>query len=202
MSNISSFINDDNIQYEYLSWTELGDITTRLATQILSDKRQFDRVIALATGGHTMSKAIKDYLNIPRISSLQISFYTSIAKTKLTPIITQSVATNIEGESILLFDDVNDSGKTINVAKQYLSMRGVKNICVATLVSKSKTESSSDYFGYSSDNWIIFPDEVRETITILSSKWKQQHLSTAEINSRLKQIGFASEDLALIKAFQ
>lgn len=202
MSNISSFINDDNIQYEYLSWAELGNITTRLATQILSDKRQFDRVIALATGGHTMSKAIKDYLDIQKISSLQISFYASIGKTKPAPIITQSVATNIEGESILLFDDVNDSGRTISVAKQYLSMRGVKNICVATLVSKSKTESPSDYSGYTSDNWIIFPDEVRETITSLSSKWKEQKLTPSEIQERLKQIGFSSSDLALIKEFK
>ncbi|MEI6690170.1 MAG: phosphoribosyltransferase family protein [bacterium] len=197
-----SFPSDDNITYLFLDWGELGALTQVLATKILdSGAAPYDRIIALATGGQTMSKAIKDYLNIQNSSSMHISFYTGIGTTNKTPVITQSIATDLQGERVLVFDDVNDTGATLEVAKAYLQMRGVKSIDTACLLQKPRTKCPSTFFGDSTESWIIFPDEVRETITLLSSRWSKQGVSKQDIHSRLNQIGFLDSHLTLIENY-
>jgi len=201
MSEVS-FPKDDNITYLFLDWGELGALTQALATKILDQKGEsYDRIIALATGGHTMSKAMKDYLNIEKSSSMHVSFYTGIGETNKTPIITQSIGADIQGERVLVFDDVNDSGKTLEIASSYLFMRGVKSVDTACLLQKPTTKNPSTFFGEETKSWIIFPDEVRETIVLLTTRWSKQGIGKAEIHTRLNEIGFSDSHIALIETY-
>jgi len=198
MAYAVSFSNDDHISYRFVDWAEWGGLAYKLAKLILVHEQPFDRIIALATGGLTLSRAMKDYLGIPKLSSLHISFYSGIGSTNKTPIISQSVSTNIEGERVLIFDDINDSGETMKVAKAYLTMRGAKELVTTSILQKPHTKTPSDYHVLNSTEWIIFPDEIRETITFLFDKWSRQKLSLSAIKSRLRKIGFTNEHLAII----
>ncbi len=192
--NSVKFPQDDNITYHYYSWQELGDLTEKLAYQIIQKNPHINRLIALATGGLTMSRALRDYLGLKKISSLQVEFYTDIGKTSSAPIITQSLPINIDGENILIFDDINDTGRTLQAATQYLQLRGARQITTATLFQKPHTNHSSDFYQQKTTSWVIFPDEVRETIQLLSDRWRRQ-LSLNEIRQRLSKIGFTSTQL-------
>ena len=199
----TSFEQDQDITYLFLDWGELGALTQALATKILdSGVPKYDRIIALATGGHTMSKAMQDYLNIKKSSGLHITFYKGIGETNKTPVITQSIGADIQGERVLVFDDVNDSGATLTVAENYLQMRGVKSMDTAALIQKPHTTKPSTFFGEESTSWIIFPDEVRETITLLTARWTKQGLTKDEIYTRLIQIGFQDSHLTLIENYR
>ena len=193
MSQIK-FPQDDNITYHYFSWQELGDLTEQLAYQILAKNLKLDRLIALATGGLTMSRALRDYLGLKKLSSLQVEFYTNISETNSAPVITQSLPINIDGENILIFDDINDSGRTLQAATRYLKLRGARQITTATLFQKPHTTFPSDFYQQETTSWVIFPDEVRETIQLLAARWRQQ-LSLEEIRQRLAEIGFTSTQL-------
>lgn len=190
------FPQDDDITYHYYSWQELGDLTEKLAHQILQKKLPIDRIVALATGGLTMSRALKDYLGVKKLSSIQVSFYTDIVTTKKLPVITQSLPINIDGEVILIFDDINDTGQTLQTAKQYLHLRGAKKIYSATLFQKPHTSNPSDFFQQETSSWIIFPDEVRETIELLVSRWRQQ-LSQKQLKDRFTQIGLPQSQIEM-----
>lgn len=197
MSEIA-FENDDNITYRFVDWGQWGSLTYGLAKKILENEKSFDRIIALATGGLTLSRAMKDYLNIPKLSSIHISFYTGIGTKGKQPVITESLGSDIQGEHILVFDDINDSGGTLKVAKEYLAMRGASSIVTATIFQKPVTSLPSDYHVEDTDYWIIMPDEVRETITVLTKKWQGQQLSSEDITSRLIKIGFEHKHIDLI----
>lgn len=186
------FPNDNEIKYKYVSWQKLGDLTDKLAQEIISknETSSINRIIALATGGLTTSRALRDYLAVSKISSIQIEFYTDIGKNKKTPVVTQSLPTNIDGETILIFDDINDSGKTLKTATQYLTLRGAKKIITATIFQKPHTTFPSDYYQEETKAWIIFPDEIRETITLLNKRWSNAGLKKREIQNRLSKIGF------------
>ena len=188
------FPQDDNITYHYYSWQELGNLTEKLAYQIIQQNLPIDRLVALATGGLTMSRALRDYLGLKKLASIQIEFYADIATRQSAPIITQSLPLNIDGENILIFDDINDTGRTLQAAKQYLSLRGAKQIYTATLFQKPHTTHPSDFFQQETTSWVIFPDEVKETITLLTQRW-QPNLSLEEIKDRLLQIGFTLEQI-------
>ncbi len=181
--------------YELYSWEEFGQHVLALAKTINETGEQFDRLIALARGGTAIARPLGDLCGIKELSSIQIQFYSGIAETNKTPVITQSLPTNIQGERILVVDDIADSGETLVTATAYLKHHGTKDIKTATLVTKSWTKFEPDYSYHKTDAWIIFPWEARETIQLLSAMWQEKGDSSDAITEQLEQIGFSSEEI-------
>lgn len=183
--------------YLFVSWETSGKHILELSKKILKSGKTYDRIIALAKGGLTWSRLLGDYIAVEELSSVQISFYTGIATTKKAPIIIQSLPISIKGERVLIFDDIADSGETLEVAKQYATMHGAKDIDTATIAVKSWTKVMPDYHAFSSGEWIIWPYEVRETISLLSSMWKERGDSPSDIRRQLKELGIGLEEIDL-----
>ena len=193
------FPKDHGMSYRFIDWGEMGQYIYELAGKILPHEKKFDRIIALATGGLTMSRALKDLLQIPRHSTIQISFYTGVGERSAMPVISQSVATNIEGERILIFDDINETGGSLKTAKQYCEMRGAKEIVTATIFQKPHTQFPSDYYAKGENCWLLLPDEIREMGQLLTAKWRKQGLTDKQVETRLKKVGFSQEHIEFIK---
>lgn len=177
------------------SWGEMGKLCFDLSKKVTSTNQKVDRIVALAKGGWTWAKTFSDYTNVKDVASLKIDFYKGVYETNDTPVITQSLPISISGETVLLFDDVSDTGKTLGVAKNYLTMCGAKTILSATLFMKPWTTFMPDYYGEETDAWVIFPHEIRETILLLSKKWLKSGHSKSEIKDRLTSIGISEEEV-------
>ena len=189
-----------NKKYLVVSWQEYGQLAFNLFKKInFSKDSYFNRLIALSSGGLTLSRTMKDYLNIKKLSTMQVSFYQGINERRKSPVIIQSVPADIENESILVFDDVNDTGETLLTAKKYLSLRGAKKITTATIFQKPFTKNPSDYFAAKTKAWIIFPDERREMINLIGQDLKKKNLSKKEMETRLIKIGFTKEEITIFE---
>lgn len=185
-----------NTDYEFYTWQQLGEDIFSLSEKILHDNMQFDRIVALAKGGLTFSRSVVDYLHIPNISSIQIEFYSGINETQKTPVITQSLPVSIKNERVLIFDDIADSGETLALAKKYLQYHGAKSLHTATLFTKPQSIITPDYFVHQTTSWVIFPNEVRETVELLSKKWQDISDSPEQIRQQLVQIGFPEREVS------
>jgi hypoxanthine phosphoribosyltransferase len=185
----------DGQAYLVVTWEETGEHALKLAEKIIKSGNKYDRVIALAKGGLTWSRTMVDFLAIPNLSTMQVSFYTDIASTTKTPIITQSLPMNIQGERVLIFDDVSDSGETLLLTKKYLKMHGAKSVTTATLSIKSWTSYVPDFYSFSSSEWIIFPHESRETIGMLKKSWKKKGVSDVQVKTRLRRLGLKKSEI-------
>jgi hypoxanthine phosphoribosyltransferase len=163
----------------------------------LKTEKKFDRVIALAKGGVTFSRSLVDYLKIEHYSSIQIEFYTGIAQTNRTPVITQSLPTSIKDEHVLVFDDIADSGETLQLATQYFKYHGAADVTTAVLIKKPWSSYAPAFSARSSEAWIIFPNEVRESIELLTQTWRKAGDSSAKITEQLLEIGFSKSEVAL-----
>lgn len=188
------FDGEDTI-FHYYSWQEIGDLTYKLAKQIRGKGESFDRIVALATGGLTMAREMKDELGVDTLSNIQVQFYEDIGKARSMPIISQSLPVNVKDEHILIFDDINDSGRTLQTADDYLMLRGAKSVKTATLFQKPQTNNPSDFYIVDTECWVIFPDEKNESISSLARMWSNQNISKSEIRSRLVDIGFNQEHI-------
>lgn len=186
--------SDESLSFYYCTWEKLGELIEKLSFKILDKNLKIDRIIALATGGLSASRSLKDYLKVKKLSVMQVEFYKGIDEKSEFPIITQSVSVSVEGENILLFDDINDTGKTLKTAVSYLRLRGAKKIYTATIFQKPHTSFPSDFYGEQITSWVIFPDEVRETIEFLTERWKGK-FSRSEIVEMLKRIGFKEDQI-------
>lgn len=183
--------------YDLYSYDDLGRIAFEISKQILGKNLSFDRIVALAKGGLTYSRTLVDYLAIEQVSAIQIELYSNINQKKALPVITQSLPVSIKGEKVLVFDDVVDTGETLQLASTYLQQHGAKDICTATLLSKPWSQFKPDFIGAETKAWVIFPNEIRESIELLSNNWQKMGKNKSEIQEGLQEIGFSTEEIEL-----
>ncbi|MCW1949697.1 MAG: phosphoribosyltransferase [Candidatus Shapirobacteria bacterium] len=175
----------DGIAYTAPTWEQMGEYNFQLAQQIIESGQKFDRVIALAKGGWTWSRALVDYLNISQLSSIRLKSYTGINQSSDNIDVIQQLHDNIKGENVLIFDDVADSGKTLKFAIDYVKGFGAETISTATLCYKPRSIVKPDFYAFSTESWVIFPHEIREFIKNSSDRWCASGTSYDENRCRL-----------------
>ena len=70
-------------------------------------------------------------------------------------------------ESILIFDDVADTGESLELAKSYLENHGTKNIQTATIYQKPWSKVKPDFVADDTKAWVIFPHDAIENMKLL-----------------------------------
>lgn len=189
-------ITISDISYQFQNWAELGQDIFELSKKIIESGEKFDRVIALAKGGLTFSRSLVDYLNIEEVSSLHVEFYNNINSTNAMPVVTQSIPVSLKNESVLVFDDLVDTGTTMQTALEYLKHRGVKSIKTAVFFYKPKSSIKPDFYLKEVNSWIVFPNEVRETVFELANMWSTKGTDQTQIQSQLKEIGLPEDQVS------
>jgi uncharacterized protein len=178
----------DNVPFTKFSWDDLAAMTESLAQQVVASGEPFDRLIALANGGLTMVRHCGDWLNIHKISSLQVKYYTGVNETASEPLLVQPLPISIKGERVLVFEDVVDTGATLKFVIEHLLKEGAISVAVAAQVLKSHAVTKPRWWAAQHDSWVIFPYETKETIKILTEKWQKNGISATEIANRLNQL--------------
>ncbi len=179
------------------TWEEMGQICLNLGVEILESGPRFDTLITLAKGGWTWARTMADILQVFEISSFQLSFYDRLypGKKLSKPLLHIPLATPLAKKKVILFDDVNDSGDSLEYALKYLSHFGPTSITTATLFHKPHAKIKPDFIGSETDAWIVFPHERREVIDGLALKWKKTGLKIKEIKARLIKIGLPEKEV-------
>jgi len=180
--------SDESTQYITPTWDEMNQLAYQIAQKIRADNKQFDRIVTLAKGGWPMTRSLVDFLNVNEVASLGIKFYSGINQRYQKPEIYQDFPVKMKGESVLLFDDVADTGHSFVFAKEHLQKNGVKSITTAALFHKPHSVFKPDYFGFSTNAWIIFPYEAIEAMTFLTKKWQVKGFTLTQIQSRLLKL--------------
>ena len=178
----------DNISYVAPTWDQMGEFTFLLAKKILDSGQKFDRVVALAKGGWTWARTIVDLLEVPQLSSTRLKSYCNVNECGQVKV-TQPLSDSVDGENVLIFDDVVDSGETLIKAKEYLTLLGAKTVTTAALCYKPRSKFIPDFYAFNTTSWVVFPHEYREFITQASKQWSAKNIPQSEIKSRLLTIG-------------
>lgn len=191
-----SFQND-KAKYITPSWDQLDALTLQVAKKVLETGIHFDLVVALAKGAWPMSRSFVDYAGIEELASLGVKFYSDINKRLEKPEIYQQIPTSINGKRILIFDDVADTGESLSFTKDYFEKQGALEVKTATLLIKPWSAFMPDFYGDSTEAWIVFPFEKREMRDLLSKSWQKQGADGEEILKRMTAMGFSQEVLTL-----
>ncbi len=179
------------------SWEEMGDICLDLGVEINESGKKFDTLITLAKGGWTWARTMADILQIYELSSFKLTFYDqSQPGVKLSkPMLEIPLAIPLAKKRVILFDDVNDSGESLEYALKYLSHFGPSSITTATLFHKPHAKMKPNFVGSVTDAWIVFPHERREMIDGFTLKWRKNGLKNKEIKERLIKIGLPEKEV-------
>jgi len=175
-----------NTQYEVATWNQIYDMLLDLANKIQGDGYKPDVIIGIARGGLVPARILSDFLETPELAIIQIEYYVSIAQTRQEPILKRSLHTQITDKKALLVDDVSDTGKSLQLAKNHLQQQDAKEIKTATLYAKPQTITKPDYYEKQTSHWIVFPWDAKETVRKIIQKQEGKRATNTEIAKLVK----------------
>jgi hypoxanthine phosphoribosyltransferase len=147
-----------------LGWDEFDAHCIALADKLRLDSRAFDAIVALQRGGCVTGVVLSHLLAIPAFYTLGIRTTDSeaIRAARLAPIVHgETVLEAVRGKSILLLDDVCNTGSTMRVAKACAASFGPAHITTGVTIwdGDGSEPCHADYFGFYTPGWVVFPWE-------------------------------------------
>lgn len=170
---------------ELISWRRVYLLARKLAYMIRGDCFQPEVVVAIARGGYVPARILCDFLDVSTLASIRIEHYLPGASKQKLARLTDPLAIDIKGKNVLLVDDVNDTGDTLEVAVQHLKEFSPNDVRVAVLIQKSTSDFSPEYFAHSIRKWrwLIYPWAVIEDVSGLLSQMEPRPASVEEAAS-------------------
>ena len=105
---------------ELISWSEVQRLCLRLAVMIRESGYHPDIIVAIGRGGYIPARLLCDHLDIMALTGIKIEHYLAGTSRQEQAIIRYPLCTDIRDQQVLVVDDVNDSGDTIELAIQHL----------------------------------------------------------------------------------
>ena len=105
-----------------------------------------------------MSDLIREINVDTKIDFMAVSSYGASTSSTGVVRILKDLDSNIEGENLLIVEDIIDSGLTLIYLKDYLLARNPKSIKICTLLDKPERRAAdvkADYIGFEVDNKFI-----------------------------------------------
>ena len=156
----------NSLKIEFLSWNKITQLSYLLANKIAADKYRPDLVIAIARGGYVPARLLCDYLDIYDLTSIRISHYLGGANKIKSAKLSIPINLNITDMNILLVDDVDDSGDTLQLALEHIKHFNPARIKVAVLHHKKISTITPDYYAQKivKWRWITYPWAIVEDV--------------------------------------
>lgn len=184
----------------YISAQELLDDSFALAMKVFESGFRPDYIVGIWRGGAPVGIAVQELLDYLGLHSdhiaIRTSSYTGIeerAKTVKVHGLTYVIKKVHSHESLLIVDDVHDTGLSIDQVIKDLHKACKKNTpeiriaCPYYKPGKNKTDRVPDYYVHETEEWLVFPHELKG-------------LSVEEVIEHKPGIAHLKEKLAKLKA--
>ena len=159
----------------YITADELLLDSFKLAEQIYLSGFKPDFIIGVWRGGAPVGIAIQEYLDFIGIPTdhiaIRTSSYYGIEQRSKTVRVhgLDYIIDNINSDdAVLLVDDVFDSGKSIQAIFKRMRQktranmpRTMKTACPWYKPNKNTTDMKPDYYIHETDQWLVFPHELK-----------------------------------------
>jgi uncharacterized protein len=179
-----------SVAFEVPTWSQIYELLLDQSRKVI-DSGKFDLLVAVARGGTIPARVLADLLELP-YASLQVKLYCDIAHAGAQPELKQPLNSSVKGKAVLLVDDIADSGRSLQFAAEYLKAQGAVNVKTATLYYKPTCAAPPDYYEKTTNNWVIFPWEYKETLREILQKTVGKRLQNQEI-AKLVKAGFPKQ---------
>ena len=157
----------EQLRCELISWSEVERLCQHLAGLIRESGYRPDLIIAIGRGGYVPARLMCDWLHIMGLTSIKVEHYLSGANRQEEAVIRYPLKADIRGLRVLVVDDVNDTGDTLEAATQHLQAFQPGEIRTAVMHHKAVTRFDADYSAGKivKWRWLIYPWAVNEDVS-------------------------------------
>jgi hypoxanthine phosphoribosyltransferase len=130
-----------------MNWQQLDDAIKHVAESISAKP---DVIVAVMRGGAVPARLLAKHLDVTEMYAL------TIKKQAETRLITTTITENLADKTVLLVEDVLESGQSMIAAKTYLETIGA-SVITLSLYYQHQTQITPDYSAGAIDQVPIFP---------------------------------------------
>ncbi|MCP8305312.1 MAG: phosphoribosyltransferase [archaeon] len=170
------------------SLKDIDEMLSKLAKIVKESKFEPDILIGISRGGLIPVAVLSDKLGVES-EIVGVEYYHGVKETKERPEITQKIPYDLKGKRVLIVDDVADMGHSLQLVKDYIRKKGAKEVRVCTIHYKPWSVVKPEYFLEETEAWIIYPWEVKETVTNLFKKLIGKGLTESEAKAEIEKKG-------------
>ncbi|MDH4212983.1 MAG: phosphoribosyltransferase [Candidatus Thorarchaeota archaeon] len=181
------------MDYLILSWQDVYNLTLQLSERIVTSGYRPDIIVGIARGGWIPARILSDVLYMESLQNIRIEYYTDVGVKGKEPKITQPLTGSLEGQSVLIVDEIADTGDSLHHAINHVRSLGVEEQRSAVIHLKPTSHVTPDYFMVQTSSWVVYPWENRESIIALVKIFKRENpaLEMKDIRDRLVfEVGF------------
>lgn len=151
---------DSKVWEVLCSQEEIAERVAELGSKISEDFRgEKIHVIVLLKGSFIFAADLVRHIDVPlKVSFIKASSYGNSDTTSGEVQMEIFIKDNLEGENILVVDDITDSGFTMSKVVEYLQKQNPKTVKTCVLLDKPErrqVEFESDYIGFSIEDQFV-----------------------------------------------
>jgi uncharacterized protein len=178
---------DQGLRCQLVTWGQVQRLARELGFRIREDNFEPDIIVAIGRGGWVPGRLLSDYLGNMNLTELKVEHYCGTEK-QVTARVRYPLRADLAGQSVLVVDDVTDTGDSFAVALEHIRSHGEPEQ-MRTLVLHHKTVSSyvPDYYGQAMSEWrwLIYPWAVVEDLNALISGMESRPSDPDSLGERL-----------------
>ena len=150
------------MKYRNVAWREIDTCVETVGRAIRAARFRPDCIVAILKGGLVPARLLSDFFGSIEIYPLRVKAYAGTRK--LDRVRLESFRYPIGCKSVLLVDDIHDSGQTLQKVIRYLQCRRPRALRTATLFYKRPASHPPDFYArtVAPDVWVVFPWERNE----------------------------------------
>jgi len=161
---------ETSAKFEVPTWNRIYTMLLSQAEKIRQSSFKPDVIVGVTRGGWVPARVLSDLLGVPDFATVRVEFYLGVAETRNEPVLIQGVSAVVTGKKVLIVDDVADTGKSLQLAREHVLQQGATEVKIATVYRKPWSVIKPDYYETETSCWVVFPWETKEIIRKIVEK--------------------------------
>ncbi len=155
-------------------WPELDAWADALAERIEVADAVPQTLVALTRGGWVPARLLADRLGIRRLLALRVRHWGVTATPDGSAELTEGLREPVRGESVLVVDDITDTGESLRLAVEHVRAAGPSRLHSAALLHIARSAFVPDFFAEEIPRdgwvWVVFPWNFWEDLRALGAR--------------------------------
>ena len=177
-----------------VDWNYAYDLCRDVSEKIKTAGFTPEVIVGVARGGWYLARVLCDFFLLKDLLSLKMEHWgvtaTITGAAELKYGFDDTAIEKLKAKSVLIADDVTDTGDSINFVVEYVKSLGAAEVKTAVLQHKTSSSFVPDYYGelIKDWKWLIYPWSIHEDIMDLVEKVmpKNKGMSLDELITSMK----------------
>ena len=191
-------VTAQDARYEAPKWSQIYNMLLNQAQKICLSVFKPEVIVGVSRGGWLPARVLSDLLENTNLANVKAECYVGIGKARSNPELTQCLSADVAGKTVLVVDEVADSGRSLKLVTSHVYEQGAAAVKTATLYYKHCSTFKPDYYEAETSRWVVFPWEIKETLRKILDAHKTDAVQTEE---EIKKLAGAGVPKRLINRF-